>query len=208
MIKIGRRGSLSGRLALSGRQGHVAYPHLADNPMRRLAGVLDAPSTSRRSMRAGGVPAVHLEVTTVDTGNSATNVIPARVEIAFNVRFNDRWTPETFAHRARAADRSGARRRGLRHRLARAGFGRLRDGRRAPDGALSQAVEAVTGRSPALSTSGARRMPVSSRTIAPWEFGLVGATMHMANERVALSDLETLTAIYETFIARWFAAQS
>ncbi|RIY02454.1 succinyl-diaminopimelate desuccinylase [Aureimonas flava] len=209
MIKIGRRGSLSGRLALIGRQGHVAYPHLADNPMRRLAGVLDALHHPPLDGGSEAFQPSNLEVTAVDTGNPATNVVPARVAVAFNVRFNDRWTPEAL--RAELVRRIEAALGGAPYEIAwRAPVSDVFVTAAGPlTEALSQAVEAVTGRRPDLSTSGGTSDARFIKNHCPVvEFGLVGATMHMANERVALSDLETLTAIYETFVARWFAAQS
>ncbi len=209
MIKIGRRGSLSGRLALAGTQGHVAYPHLADNPARRLAAVLDALHHPPLDEGSEAFQPSNLEVTSVDTGNAATNVIAARIDVAFNIRFNDRWTPETL--RAELVRRIEAALGGKPYEIVwREPVSDVFVTAGGPlTAALSAAVEAVTGRRPALSTSGGTSDARFIKNHCPVvEFGLVGATMHMANERVALSDLETLTAIYETFIARWFAAQS
>ena len=212
MIKIGRRGSLSGAVTLLGRQGHVAYPHLADNPTRRLAPVLQALLDTPLDAGTAQFQPSNLEVTTVDTGNPASNVIPARVAIRFNIRFNDSWTAETL--RAEILRRIEAG-------LGLNGASLYEIEWREPVSdvfvtspgplveALSGAVEAVTGRRPELSTSGGTSDARFIKNHCPVvEFGLVGRTMHMANERVALSDLETLTDIYETFVTRWFAAQS
>ncbi|KQQ79747.1 succinyl-diaminopimelate desuccinylase [Aureimonas sp. Leaf324] len=209
MIKIGRRGSLSGRLALLGRQGHVAYPHLADNPMRRLAAAVDALNEPPLDGGSEAFQPSNLEITAVDTGNAATNVIAGRVTLAFNVRFNDRWSPETL--RAELLRRIEAALGGAPYEISwREPVSDVFVTAPGPlTHALSAAVEAVTGRRPELSTSGGTSDARFIKNHCPVvEFGLVGATMHMANERVALSDLETLTAIYETFVARWFAAQS
>ena len=216
MIKIGRRGSLSGVVTLLGRQGHVAYPHLADNPTRRLAPVLQALLGTPLDAGTARFQPSNLEVTTVDTGNPATNVIPARVAIRFNIRFNDTWTAETL--RAEILRRIEA---GLGVVKGMNGASLYEIEWREPVSdvfvtspgplveALSGAVEAVTGRRPELSTSGGTSDARFIKNHCPVvEFGLVGRTMHMANERVALSDLETLTDIYETFVTRWFAAQS
>ncbi|ALN71998.1 hypothetical protein M673_04675 [Aureimonas sp. AU20] len=217
MIKIGRRGSLTGVVTLLGRQGHVAYPHLADNPTRRLAPVLAALLDTPLDAGTERFQPSNFEVTTVDTGNPASNVIPARVELRFNIRFNDRWTPDSL--RAEVLRRIEA---GL---AASGAEGKAADLYeviwRTPVSdvfvtspgplveALSASVEAVTGRVPELSTSGGTSDARFIKNHCPVvEFGLVGRTMHMANECVALSDLETLTAIYETFVTRWFAAQS
>ncbi|MBB3951607.1 succinyl-diaminopimelate desuccinylase [Aureimonas jatrophae] len=214
MIKIGRRGSLSGELTLLGRQGHVAYPDRADNPLHRLGPVLQALLHPLLDGGTSRFQPSNLEVTSVDTGNPSTNVVPASATVRFNVRFNDCWTGDTL--RAELQRRIEA---GLAACPRGPGAYALRWREPVSDcfvtapGALTQtlgeAVEAITGRVPELSTSGGTS---DARFIknhcAVVEFGLVGRTMHMADERVALSDLETLTRIYETFIARWFAAHA
>ncbi|WP_336738956.1 succinyl-diaminopimelate desuccinylase [Aureimonas altamirensis] len=219
MIKIGRRGSVSGWITLTGRQGHVAYPHLADNPMRALPSVLDA---LMRVPLDAGTPSFqpsNLEVTGVDTENPSTNVIPSRTRIAFNVRHNDLWTPESLHAEVTARVRSGLADAALRQERAQpvafdvewrenpAEVFLTRDEHLTR--ALSEAVVDVTGCAPSLSTSGGTSDARFIKNYCPVvEFGLVGQTMHMSDERVALSDLETLTAIYETFISRWFSANT
>ncbi len=215
MIKIGRRGSLSGRITVHGVQGHAAYPHLADNPVRGLLQLTHALMHPAFDDGTNDFQPSNLEVTTVDTGNAATNVIPARATAAFNIRFNDSWTAESLrAEIIRRLDAAAA------------------DGELRPDRApvkyelvwadrpshvfltrnnalissLSGAVEAVTGKEPKLSTTGGTSDARFIKDYCPVvEFGLVGQTMHMVDERVAVADLETLTRIYETFIERWFA---
>lgn len=213
MMKIGRRGSLSGTVTLRGTQGHVAYPHLADNPARRLAPVLSALLDTPLDEGTQAFQPSNLEVTSVDTGNGATNVIPAGITIAFNIRFNDRWTAETL--RAEVVRRieavlgvvDGPGTYAVAWREPPSDVFRTEPGPLTAE--LAGAIEAVTGRRPELSTSGGTSDARFIKNHCPVvEFGLVGKTMHMTNERVALSDLETLTAIYETFVARWFAAQS
>ena len=117
MIKIGRRGSLTGRLMVEGRQGHVAYPHLAENPIPalvRAASTALLADAARRAARRISTPS-NLEFTTVDVGNPATNVIPAEARAVFNIRFNDLWTPETLADEIRRrAGRRGRQRGALR----------------------------------------------------------------------------------------------
>lgn len=219
-IKIGRRGSLSGVVTVLGVQGHVAYPHLADNPVRALMGLMDALLAEPFDAGNARFPASNLEFTALDTGgNASVNVIPARASAAFNIRFNDGWSPERLMAE-------------IRRRLdAAAGRSRWREGRTEPArfevvwrerpseafltrdealiAALRDAVASVTGRRPDLSTSGGTSDARFVKDYCPVvEFGLVGKTMHMANERVALSDLETLTDIYDAFIARWFAAHA
>lgn len=216
MIKIGRRGSLSGTLTAIGRQGHAAYPHLADNPVPGLLALLDGLLATPFDAGSADFQATNLEVTTIDVGNAAVNVIPARAAASFNVRFNDIWSVESLQAEIhnrldRAARRNPYRRDAevpIRFDLAwrdRPSHVFLtRDERLIA--ALSDSVERVVGRRPALSTSGGTS---DARFIkdhcAVVEFGLVGQTMHMVDEHVALADLETLTRIYERFVRDWFA---
>ncbi|GAA3058498.1 succinyl-diaminopimelate desuccinylase [Rhizobium viscosum] len=215
MIKIGRRGSLSGKIVVHGVQGHAAYPHLADNPVRGMLQLAQALMDPPFDAGTDNFQPSNLEVTTIDVSNPATNVIPARASASFNIRFNDTWTADTLrAEIIRRLDAAAAE-------------GALRPGREpvkyeiiwadrpshvfltrnnALIASLSSAVEAITGASPALSTTGGTSDARFIKDYCPVvEFGLVGQTMHMVDERVAVADLETLTAIYETFIERWFA---
>ncbi|QRI66077.1 succinyl-diaminopimelate desuccinylase [Shinella sp. PSBB067] len=214
MIKIGRRGSVSGTLTVRGVQGHAAYPHLADNAVRGVIALTDALMHPPFDAGTENFQPSNLEVTTIDIGNRATNVVPAEASASFNIRFNDAWTAETvMAEIVRRLD-------------AAARDEKLRPGRtpvrydiqwaERPShvfltrnnqliASLSGAVEAVTGRAPKLSTTGGTSDARFIKDYCPAvEFGLVGQTMHMVDERVAVADLETLTVIYETFIARWF----
>ncbi|AWN36877.1 succinyl-diaminopimelate desuccinylase [Methylobacterium radiodurans] len=207
MIKIGRRGSLTGRVTVHGRQGHVAYPHRAENPipgMLRLAAALLAEPLD------GGTAhfdASNLEFTTLDVGNPATNVIPAEARATFNIRFNDRWTAETLGAEIRA-------------RLERAAGNAVRYSLdllpsnspaflTRPDAfvdLVSDAILAETGRRPALSTTGGTSDARFIKDACPViEFGLVGETMHQVDECVAVADLERLTAIYRRVLAAYFA---
>ncbi|MCJ8520439.1 succinyl-diaminopimelate desuccinylase [Pseudorhizobium tarimense] len=214
MIKIGRRGSLSGRITVHGVQGHAAYPHLADNPLRGLLQLTRALMDKPFDHGTEDFQPSNLEVTTIDTGNPAVNVIPAKATAAFNIRFNDSWTAESLqAEIIRRLDHAAA-------------DSELRPGREPvrydivwnerPShvfltrnngliASLSGAVEKVTGRAPALSTTGGTSDARFIKDYCPVvEFGLVGQTMHMVDERVSVADLETLTDIYGTFIANWF----
>ncbi len=215
MIKIGRRGSLSGRITVNGIQGHAAYPHLADNPVRVLLQMADALLDPPFDAGTVDFQPSNLEITSIDVGNPATNVIPAKAVASFNIRFNDSWTAESLQAEIHNRLDTAARRR------------KYRAGRREPVDfelawrdrpshvfltrddklieALSGSVEAVTGRRPALSTSGGTSDARFIKDHCPVvEFGLVGKTMHMVDERVALADLETLTQIYLRFIEDWF----
>lgn len=216
MIKIGRRGSLSGTIIVEGTQGHVAYPHLADNPVRSIVALCAALNATPLDAGTDDFQPSNLEVTTIDTGNPAVNVIPARVTASFNVRFNDSWTEETLkaeimARLARGAasgrdDRPPARF-GVDWKEPVSQVFLTRN--EALTGALAASVTAVTGRDPVLSTSGGTSDARFIKDYCPVvEFGLVGKTMHMVDEHVALADLETLTAIYADFIIRWFAGKA
>ncbi len=218
MIKIGRRGSLSAEIRVTGVQGHVAYPHLADNPLRTITAIAEALMAEPLDAGTERFPASNLEITSIDTGNPSVNVIAMRARLFCNVRFCDLWTPDSLKaeliRRIEGAAKSGRFREGReaaqvevfwRERPAEAFLTR--------DDPLTQALTAavvgVTGQTPELSTSGGTSDARFIKDYCPVvEFGLVGKTMHMANERVPLSDLQDLTRIYEAFIAGWFAAHA
>jgi len=214
MIKIGRRGSLSGRITVNGVQGHAAYPHLADNPVRGILQLTQALMDPPFDNGTESFQASNLEVTTIDVGNGAVNVIPAKASAAFNIRFNDTWTAESLMaeiivrlDRAAAAGSLRPDRAPVRYEITwaeRPSHVFLTRNNALID-SLSGAVEAVTGRQPKLSTTGGTSDARFIKDYCPVvEFGLVGQTMHMVDERVAVADLETLTNIYETFIFSWF----
>lgn len=216
-IKIGRRGSVSGVITVNGVQGHAAYPHLADNPVRGILTLADALLNPPLDAGTGEFQPTNLEITSIDVGNPAANVIPARASAAFNVRFNDNWSAETLQAEIHNRLDKAARK------------ARLRPGRDTPIdyelawrpmpspvfltrdetliATLSGSVEATTGRRPALTTGGGTSDARFIKDYCPVvEFGLVGKTMHMVDERVPLADLEALTAIYQRFISDWYSA--
>ncbi|MEM1375989.1 MAG: succinyl-diaminopimelate desuccinylase [Pseudomonadota bacterium] len=215
MIKIGRRGSLSGTITVHGKQGHAAYPHLADNPVRGLIALCDALLDPPLDSGTNNFQPTNLEVTTFDTGNPAVNVIAAKASASFNVRFNDTWTADTLREEIIARlDKAAADLRLRANNTEPVSYDLVwkeppshvfltRDD--ALIGTLTKSVETVTGRRPDLSTSGGTSDARFIKDYCPVvEFGLVGKTMHMVDERVALDDLETLTQIYERFIIDWF----
>jgi succinyl-diaminopimelate desuccinylase len=216
MIKIGRRGSISGDIIVQGVQGHAAYPHLADNPVRGMMTLLNALLIPAMDSGTQDFQQTNLEVTTVDVANPATNVIPARATASFNVRFNDAWTAETLqAEIHNRLDRASARKTWRKGRKEPIRYELVWRDRPSPVfltrddrliETLSKSVEAVVGRKPLLSTTGGTSDARFIKDYCPVvEFGLVGQTMHMVDERVDLADLETLTAIYQRFIEDWFA---
>src|SRR5690606_23062441 len=157
----------------------------------------------------------NLEITTIDIGNLAVNVVPATASLAFNIRFNDAWTLEALKSELRARLDRAAASNSLRAGKDRQVPYRL-DWRPNPSpvfltrderliGILSRSIKAVTGKEPALSTSGGTSDARFIKDYCPVvEFGLVGKTMHMVDEHVALADLEILTAIYQRFLEDWF----
>jgi succinyl-diaminopimelate desuccinylase len=202
MIKIGRRGSMTGRLTIEGVQGHVAYPHLTDNAAHRLVALLQALVLSPLDTGTEHFQPSSLQVTTIDIGNPATNVVPGMARTTFNIRFNDRWTSETL--KSWVAEKLAAV--GGRYRLAWEVSG---ESFLVPPGpvseCLSAAIGAVTGRTPELSTTGGTSDARFIHVHCPVaEFGLVGLTMHKTDERVEIADITTLTAIYGAFIERFF----
>jgi len=215
MIKIGRRGSLSGKIVVHGVQGHAAYPHLADNPVRTILALTQALMAEPFDHGTENFQPSNLEVTTIDVGNPAVNVIPAKATASFNIRFNDTWTADTLKADIAARLEKAAADQTLRPGRQPARYDLVWSERpsqvfltrnNALIASLSSAVEAVTGRAPKLSTTGGTSDARYIKDYCPVvEFGLVGQTMHMVDERVAIADLETLTTIYEAFIERWFA---
>ncbi len=203
-IKIGRRGSLSGRITVSGVQGHVAYPDKARNPLPVAARLVMALSGALDTASAD-FPASNLEFTSVDVGNRVTNVIPATAVLAFNVRFNDGWTPESLAAELRrriAALAGGVAALEIVGVPSRA----FLSPRTGAVELLAQVIEAETGARPLLSTGGGTS---DARFVAAWcpvvECGLPGPSMHKADEHVALADLHALTALYGAFLRKFFA---
>ncbi|MEK9679470.1 MAG: succinyl-diaminopimelate desuccinylase [Rhodospirillaceae bacterium] len=202
MIKIGRRGSLNGKLTVYGVQGHTAYPHLADNPIHRLAKMVDALTAAELDQGSNHFQASTLQFSTIDVGNPATNVIPARASATFNVRFNDLHTSANVEAWAREKLDGIGGDYDLDIYVSGESFltppGRLSD-------ILAGAVKAVTGKDPDLSTTGGTSDARFIKDYCPVaEFGLVSQTMHKANESVAVEDIQTLTKIYLTVLENFF----
>lgn len=209
-IKIGRRGSFSGVVSVRGVQGHVAYPHKANNPLPVLAAILTALSTTKLDDGTEHFPASNLEVTTVDVGNPTSNVIPGSGVLKFNIRYNDTWTPDTLAQwvrdRIASVDDKGTE---VKFELAGVPSRSFLSPLSEDIDTLSDAIEDVTGRRPEYSTGGGTS---DARFIAQFgpvvECGLVGPSMHKADEHIAITDLVGLTAIYESFMERFFAGEA
>ncbi|VEJ44644.1 succinyl-diaminopimelate desuccinylase [Bartonella vinsonii] len=212
VIKIGRRGSISGSITVKGRQGHVAFPERAANPLPLVSKLIQALTQTALDQGTENFQPSHLELTSIDTGNCAVNVIPEQTIIRFNIRYNDLWTKETLMTE-------------IEKRLA------LVQSKNNSDqypyyqlewipslgdvfltkndklvATLSNAIKNITGNIPECSTSGGTSDARFIKDYCPVvEFGLPGQTMHMVDECVTLDALETLTSIYERFIVDFFA---
>ncbi|MCT8970824.1 succinyl-diaminopimelate desuccinylase [Microbaculum marinisediminis] len=207
MIKIGRRGSLSGTITITGKQGHSAYPHLANNPTRGLEKVLHALYAEPLDSGTHEFDPSTLEVTSVDTGNPAFNVIPAQVRLNFNSRFNNLHTAKSLQVLIEKHVASALEGTGLTGRVAFVPNAAEAFLTEAGDIAalLSETIEAETGRKPDYSTTGGTSDARYIKDYCPViEFGLVGQTMHQVDEHVAIADLKALTAIYRRFLTRYF----
>ena len=204
-IKVGRRGSLNGRVVATGRQGHVAYPAKADNPVPALLRVLVALG---EPLDAGTerFEASNLEVTSIDVGNSATNVIPGRATAAFNVRFNETWSAPSLANELEGRARRAAAGADVRLDVLPCNAPSFLTVASPFTDLVAAAVAAETGARPEPSTGGGTSDARFVQAVCPVvELGLVGDTMHMVDERVPVAHLAALTAIYRRIIEAYFA---
>ncbi|MBV9044330.1 MAG: succinyl-diaminopimelate desuccinylase, partial [Alphaproteobacteria bacterium] len=207
VLKIGRRGTMNVRLAVTGTQGHAAYPQQANNPIPAMAELVSRLAEWKLDDGTDHFDPSTLAFTTVDVGNPATNVIPAEARAGFNIRFNDRHkSADLIAHIKREAD-AVAKARGVEISVSAhvsgepfltkpGSFTRL----------LSDVVHEVTGHAPELSTTGGTSDARFIKDYCPVvEMGLPGGTMHKANECVPVAEIEKLTALYERVLAAYFA---
>ncbi len=204
-IKAGRRGSLNGTLIVTGRQGHVAYPERADNPIRGL-NILIAALQSPLDAGSEQFSPSNLEFTSVDVGNPTVNLIPGEVRARFNIRYNDRHSQtalKTLVEQRAQAAAAGHVNFTIEWQPSNADVFVTKPG---PFTELAiSAIAEVTGRKPKLSTSGGTSDARFIKDYCPvLEFGLVGQTMHAVDERAPVADLITLTAIYRRMIERYF----
>ncbi len=200
MIKVGRRGSVNMTLTVHGIQGHVAYPHRVDNPVHRLVRIAAALTAAPIDAGSEFFEPTSIQVTSIDVGNAATNVVPASAKLMLNIRFNERHSGASLAAWVRATAERYAERFDLDVSISGESF-------LTPVGpeieALAGAVAAATGRTPKLDTGGGTS---DARFIAQYcpvaEFGLVGQTMHQVDERVPVDDLRELARIYREVLDR------
>jgi succinyl-diaminopimelate desuccinylase len=201
MVKNGRRGSLNGRLVVYGTQGHVAYPHLAENPIHRAAPALSELAAIEWDQGDAFFPPTSFQISNIQAGTGANNVIPGQLEALFNLRFSTATTEAVLRDRVEAV----LTRHGLRYTLdwSLSGSPFL-----TPGGTLVEAIQAAIrttlGIEPRLSTSGGTS---DGRFIAPTgaevvELGPVNATIHQVDERVGVAELESLSSAYEAVLSR------
>jgi succinyl-diaminopimelate desuccinylase len=207
MIKIGRRGSINGWLTVRGLQGHVAYPHLADNPLPKLVEMLKRLNDHVLDRGNAHFQPSNFEITSIDTGNATTNVIPASVRAMMNIRFNDehtgagldRWMRRTFDQVVQEMGGTyefETKISGESFITEPGDFSAL----------IAAAVKQVTGIEPELSTTGGTSDARFVRAYAPVvEFGLANATMHKVDEHVPAADIGKLADIYETILRGYFS---
>jgi succinyl-diaminopimelate desuccinylase len=202
-IKIGRRGSLNANIVVHGTQGHVAYPQRADNPVHRLIRILTNLTESPLDAGNEWFEPSSLQVTTIDVGNSVTNVIPASARARLNIRFNDHHRGADLAEWVRSVVASHAEKFDL--DVAVSGEAFLTEPSRAVT-VLRNSIASVTGLRPRLDTGGGTSDARFITRLCPVaEFGLVGATMHKTDECVPVTDLNNLTLIYEAVLAEFMA---
>lgn len=206
-IKVGRRGSLSGTITVQGRQGHVAYPHLAVNPIPQLMKLIRRLTAEALDHGNERFDASNLEFIGLEVDNKAWNVIPAEASARFNIRFNDEWNRDTLeAWLMSRLQEAAGNEIDFELELVPTWSASFLTHSDKLIGTLSDAVEASTGRRPALSTSGGTSDARFIKDYCPVvEFGLVGQTMHQIDERVSVADLQALTAIYRGFLDQYFA---
>lgn len=205
-LKIGRRGSMNGHLIVYGEQGHVAYPHLADNPAPKMLAMLAAINDTMLDQGTEHFQPSNLEITALDTDNQATNVIPAKVEARFNIRFNDLHTGAGLEQQMRdicdAVAGPADIRYGLDISVSGEAFLTLPG---ALSNILQMATTGVTGRSPVLSTTGGTSDARFIKNYCPVaELGMKNATAHKVDEHVDLSEIESLADIYEAALNAYF----
>ncbi|WP_194097512.1 succinyl-diaminopimelate desuccinylase [Marivivens aquimaris] len=206
MMKIGRRGSLTAWFTVIGVQGHAAYPHRANNPMPAMARLMDRLSSHELDQGTEHFDASTLAVVTIDTGNAATNVIPAQSRATVNIRYNDLHSGQSLTEWLQAEADKVAEEFGLQVQMKVKVSG---ESFITPPGELSdliaKSVEAETGRKPVLSTSGGTSDARFVKNHCPVvEFGLVGKTMHQVDERVAVEQIGQLKSIYTRILTDYF----
>ena len=206
MIKIGRRGSLTGRLTIIGSQGHVAYPHRANNPSNTLIKILKRIKDLKLDRGTKNFQPSNLEITKINIDNHADNVIPGSAEAVFNIRFNDKHSSSSLKRKLnkifKAVCKTNKSRLRVNYEVSGEAF--LTKPNKTTY-LVQNIIKKITGLKPKLSTSGGTSDARFIKNISPClEFGLVGKTMHKIDESVSVSDLKKLTKIYENILVSYF----
>lgn len=203
-IKIGRRGSISGVITVTGRQGHVAYQHLADNPLPRLIKLLNALAAHRFDAGNEFFPPTNLEITSIDVGNTASNVIPASGRAAFNVRFTDKWSADSITRAiCEILDSVGA---AYDLKMGAGPCGSFLTPPGPWSAVVRDAVKDITGKTAAYTTNGGTSDARFIHVLCPVvEYGGVNATIHQVDENTGVAVLEDLVKIYRRILDRYFA---
>ena len=206
MIKIGRRGSMTGRLTIIGTQGHVAYPHRANNPSSTMVNILKKIKEIKLDKGTKNFQASNLEITKINIDNNADNVIPGSADTVFNIRFNNKHSSSSLKRKLNAIFKSITKKAkckfGVRYEVSGESF--LTKPNKTTY-MIQNSIKKITGIKPKLSTAGGTSDARFIRKIAPClEFGLVGKTMHKVDESVTISDLKKLTNIYLNILNNYF----
>ena len=205
MIKIGRRGSMTGRLTIIGTQGHVAYPHRANNPSSTMVNILKKIKEIKLDKGTKNFQASNLEITKINIDNNADNVIPGSADTVFNIRFNNKHSSSSLKRKLNAIFKSITKKAkckfGVKYEVSGESF--LTKPNKTTY-MIQNSIKKITGIKPKLSTAGGTSDARFIRKIAPClEFGLVGKTMHKIDESVPVSDLKKLTNIYQNILENY-----
>ncbi len=206
MIKIGRRGSITGRLTIIGVQGHVAYPHMANNPSNTMIKILNRIKELKLDKGTKNFQPSNLEVTKINIDNHTDNVIPRCSHAVFNIRFNDKHSASSLKKKLNNIFRTITRSKKCRFKIKYevSGEAFLTKPNKTTY-MIQKIIKKITGIKPKLSTSGGTSDARFIKSIAPClEFGLVGKTMHKTDESASISDLKKLTKIYENILVNYF----
>ena len=206
MIKIGRRGSMNGRLTITGVQGHVAYPHRANNPSTALVQILKEIKDIKFDQGTKDFQATNLEITKININNTADNVIPGFATATFNIRFNNKHSSTSLKNKVNKVIKKISAKNKSKYKIEYSVSGEaFLTNPNKTTFMIQDIIKKITKIKPKLSTTGGTSDARFIRNIAPClEFGLVGKTMHKVDEAVSLSDLKKLTLIYSNILKNYF----
>jgi len=206
MIKIGRRGSMNGRLTITGVQGHVAYPHRANNPSTALVQILKEIKDIKFDQGTKDFQATNLEITKININNIADNVIPGLATATFNIRFNNKHSSTSLKNKVNKVIKKISAKNKSKYKIEYSVSGEaFLTNPNKTTFMIQDIIKKITKIKPKLSTTGGTSDARFIRKIAPClEFGLVGKTMHKVDEAVSLSDLKKLTLIYSNILKNYF----